>query len=96
MSKVLTDARNVELLGNKALPEKKINIRASDYRFEDKKSFYNGYINKRGQKKEGTKIVELLNLADTKTDFTEADIKIRNEAIISAFLDFLRENGLER
>lgn len=92
----LTDARNVELLGNKALPEKKINIRASDYRFEDKKSFYNGYINKRGQKKEGTKIVELLNLADTKTDFTEADIKIRNEAIISAFLDFLRENGLER
>ena len=53
-------------------------------------------INKRGQKKEGTKIVELLNLADTKTDFTEADIKIRNEAIISAFLDFLRENGLER
>ena len=92
----LTDARNVELLGNKALLEKKINIRASDYRFEDKKSFYNGYINKRGQKKEGTKIVELLNLADTKTDFTEADIKIRNEAIISVFLDFLRENGLER
>ena len=92
----LTDARNVELLGNKALLEKRINIRASDYRFEDKKSFYKGYINKRGQKKEGTHNVELLELADTKTDFTEADIKARNEAIISAFLDFLRENGLER
>lgn len=92
----LTDARNVELLGNKALLEKKINIRASDYRFEDKKSFYKGFINKRGQKKEGTQIVELLKLADTKTDFTETDIKTRNEAIISTFLDFLRENGLER
>lgn len=42
----LTDARNVELLGNKALLEKKINIRASDYRFADKVAFYKGFINK--------------------------------------------------
>ncbi len=92
----LTDVRNVELLGNKALLEKKINIRASDYRFEDKKSFYKGFINKRGQQKEGTKVVELLELADKKTDFTESDIKERNEQIITAFLEYLRSNTLER
>ena len=92
----LTDDRNVELLGNKALLEKKINIRASDYRFKDKKTYYKGFINKRRQKKEGTQNVELLKMADVKTDFTEADIKERNESIISAFLDFLRKNGLER
>ena len=92
----LTDPRNVELLGNKALLEKKINIRASDYRFEDKKSFYKGFINKRGQKKDGTKIVELLSMAETKSDFTEADIMTRNETIINAFLEFLRQNDLER
>lgn len=92
----LTDPRSVELLGNKALLEKKINIRASDYRFSDKVTFYRGFINKRGQKKEGTKVVELLRLAETKTDFTEADIKNRNSQIIDAFLDFLRKNGLER
>lgn len=92
----LTDSRNVELLGNKALLEKKINIRASDYRFEDKKSFYKGFINKRGQQKEGTKIVELLELANKKIDFTENDIMVRNEQIINAFLDYLRENDLDR
>ena len=92
----LTNPRNVELLGNKALLEKKINIRASDYRFSDKVSFYKGYINKRGQKKEGTKVVELLELADTKTDFTEDDIKNRNTTIIDAFLKYVRGNGLER
>ena len=92
----LSDPRNVELLGNKALLEKKINIRASDYRFEDKKTFYKGFINKRGQKKEGTRVFELVQLADVKTDFTEEDIKARNVSIISAFLNFLRENDLER
>ena len=92
----LTDSRNVELLGNKALLEKRINIRASDYRFSDKAMFYKGFINKRGQMKEGTKNVELLHLAADKTDFTEADIKDRNTKIINAFLDYLRQNNLER
>ena len=92
----LTDARNIELLGNKALLEKKINIRASDYRFQDKKTFYKGFINKRGQKKDGTKNVELIEMAETKSDFIEADISARNEQIITAFLDYLRENELER
>ena len=92
----LSDSRNVELLGNKALLEKKINIRASDYRFTDKAMYYKGFINKRKQKKEGTKNVELVQFAETKTDFTEKDIKERNEAIINAFLSFLKANGLSR
>ena len=92
----LTNKWNVELLGNKALLEKRVNIRASDYRFEDKKRFYKGFINKRGQMKEGTKIVELLKMADERADFTEEDIKMRNETIINAFLDYLRDNNLER
>ena len=92
----LSDPRNVELLGNKALLEKKINIRASDYRFADKAMYYRGFINKRKQKKEGTKNVELVQFAETKSDFTEKDIKERNEAIINAFLSFLKDNGLSR
>lgn len=92
----LTDPRNVELLGNKALLEKRINIRASDYRFSDKAMFYKGFVNKRRQMKEGTKNVELLDMAANKNDFTEADIKERNSMIINSFLEYLRQNGLER
>lgn len=36
--KSLFDAKNLEPLGNKALLEKRINIGAADYRFEDKKN----------------------------------------------------------
>ena len=92
----LTEERSVELLGNKALLEKRINIRASDYRFIDKRSFYIGGINKRGQKKEGTEIIELLRMADNLSDFTEENILARNERIIEAFLDYLRFNDLVR
>ena len=92
----LSDPRSVELLGNKSLLEKRINIRASDYRFEDKKSFYKGFTNKRGQKKEGTKIHELITLSDIKTDFTESDIRDRNEMILSSFLKYFSANGLAR
>lgn len=31
---------------------------------------------------------------DAKDDFTEADIKARNTAILNAFLEFLRANDL--
>ena len=92
----LTDSRNVELLGNKALLEKRVNIRASDYRFTDKIVYYRGYKNKRGQFKEGTKNVELLSLANNKTDFTETDIISRTTNIISSFLDYLKSNDLNR
>ncbi len=94
MEKSLTNSANLESLGNKVLLEKRINIRAADYRFKDKVAYYNGFTNSRGQVKEGTKIHELLDLAQTKTDFTEADIVTRNNEIMDAFIMFLQSNGL--
>lgn len=90
----LSDAKSVDRLGNKSLLEKRINIRASDYRFVDKMTYYKGYVNRRGQQKEATRIRELLELSAGPTDFTEADIFERNERIISTFLTYLSENGL--
>ena len=57
--RTLSNTRNLESLGNKSLLEKRINIRASDYKFVDKIKYYTGFENKRNQKKEGTKIQEL-------------------------------------
>jgi len=92
--KSLTDVKNLETLGNKALLEKRINIRAADYRFEDKVKYYQGFVNSRNQKKEGTRNHELRRLSETLTDFTEKDILERTDAIMAKFLDYLRENGL--
>lgn len=90
----LTDAKNIELLGNKALLEKRINIRASDYRFSDKVNYYKGFTNSRGQFKEGTKNQELIKIANEKSDFMETDILTRNKAIINGFIEYVQENGL--
>lgn len=90
----LTDARNVESLGNKALLEKRINIRAADYRFTDKVKYYLGFENSRKQKKEGTKIKELADLATNAKDFTETDIVQRKAKMIFKFQEFMDENGL--
>lgn len=90
----LSDVRSLELLGNKSLLEKRINIRASDYRFADKAKYYLGFINGRGQVKEGTRIYELSAMAKTRSDYTEGDILQRNDNIFSAFLEFVRDNGL--
>ncbi|WP_216358696.1 DUF262 domain-containing protein [Helicobacter sp. 12S02634-8] len=90
----LGDERNLEALGNKALLEKGINIRASDYRFVDKKKYYLGFTNSRNQKKDGTKVHELRELANTFDDFTEKDIVARNSKIIEEFLEFLKNNDL--
>ena len=92
--KSLTNPSNLNALGNKALLEKRINIRASDYRFVDKKKYYNGFTNSRGQAKEGTKIQELVDLAASTDDFTESDIIARTERIMSRFVVFLENNGL--
>lgn len=43
--KSLEDIKNLEAIGNKALLEKRINIRAADYRFGDKVKYYEGFIN---------------------------------------------------
>lgn len=90
----LQDARNLESLGNKSLLEKKINIRAADYRFADKKKYYEGFVNGRGQTKEGTIIHELVHLAQTASDFVESDIKDRSLKIQNAFIDFLQSHNL--
>lgn len=90
----LQDVKNLEALGNKALLEKKINIRASDYRFSDKKKYYEGFTNSRGQEREGTINKELLTLAHTATDFNEHDIIERNQRILTAFIDFLQQKNL--
>ncbi|MCD8128881.1 MAG: HNH endonuclease family protein [Oscillospiraceae bacterium] len=92
--KSLSNPGNLNALGNKVLLEKRINIRAADYRFVDKKKYYNGFINSRGQAKEGTKIQELIDLAASTDDFTESDIIARTENIMNQFLIFLKSNSL--
>ena len=90
----MTDARLLEKLGNKSLLEKRINIRASDYKFVDKKKYYEGFNTAQGVSKEGTKVVELQKMANGRTDFTEQDIQKRHEDIVDGFIDYLRKNGL--
>ena len=91
----LSSIEKVESLGNKAILEKRINIRASDYRFEDKKKYYNGYDTKRGHK-DGTKVNELISIAAKQNDFNESDILARYNQIINSLVDFLRDNELLR
>ena len=90
----LSEWQKVDALGNKILLEKRINIRASDYRFTDKKKYYLGYINNRGQMKKGSKNHELLQLANSFVDFSEADIDERTQRIFTSFVDFLSQNML--
>lgn len=85
---------NIESLGNKAILEKKINIRASDYRFADKKSHYLGREAKSEQARKGTANAELRKLAASKEDFVEKDIVARNEQILHMFLKELNDCGL--
>ena len=92
--KSLEDERSLESLGNKSLIEKRINIRASDYRFEDKKKYYLGFRNLRGQYKTGTLIRELMELAKNNDDYTENDIIRRNTDMINAFLLYLDKQKL--
>ncbi len=88
----LPQLENIESIGNKSILEKKINIRASDFRFQDKKEYYLG--NKPGRPR--TQIHELIELADTKQDFTAQDINIRSGKIINRFIDFIKLNNLAR
>ena len=94
--KTLSSAKKLELLGNKALLEKRINIRASDYRFKDKTKYYQGFTNRLKQQKEGTKNHELLKLAEKADDFTEQSIDERTQMILDGFIDYLDKNGLIR
>ena len=92
----------IDWLGNKSLLEKEVNIRASDYRFADKAALYKGRQTGKGKTskgktskgKNGTRIYELLEMADRQTDFTEDDIVRRNERILNGFVDYLDRCGL--
>lgn len=90
LHQVLDNPAALEFLGNKALLEKRINIRAADYRLVDKKIFYLGD----GKSKPATFNLELRGLAQTHEDFTEDDILARNEKIFDAFINYLREQDL--
>ena len=82
-----------EKIGNKALLEKNINIRASDYRFEDKRKYYTGYTTASGIVKNGTRNLELRTMAAELKDFDVNSIKERNEKITKAFVKFVNDNG---
>lgn len=89
----LSSKQKLESLGNKAILESRINIRASDYRFCDKKKYYEGYSSN-GKDKPGTCNIELLSLTANHTDFTETNINERYNQIIDAFIESLRNNDL--
>ena len=90
----LANRANLESLGNKALLEKRVNIRAADYRFADKKKYYLGFEDAKGKRREGTLNAELRRMADERDDFDEADIEVRARKIICSFVDYLGDNGL--
>ncbi len=90
----LQNNKNIDVLGNKSLLEKRINIRASDYRFSDKRKYYNGYVTDRGIVKKKTSINDLINLSNSMDDFTEQDIVNRNSNILYMFVEYLRSENL--
>lgn len=94
IEKILSNSKDVESLGNKVLLEKRINIRAADYRFNDKKKYYLGFTTDRGVNKQGTQISELIRLSNSVIDFNEVDIINRNNEIIENFIENLRRNDL--
>ena len=92
--KGLSNNRQIDLLGNKSLLEKRINIRASDYRFEDKIKYYQGFVNSRGQRIGGTENLELKNISNVYKKFGEKEIFERTNLFIDDFMNLLDKNGL--
>ena len=92
--KGLSDSKQLESLGNKALLEKRINIRASDYQFKDKAKYYNGFTNDKGQRKDGTINAELKNIGSHFAEFGEKEIQNRDNEIIDEFMNLLKANNL--
>jgi len=94
MEKTLSSKDVVEMLGNKSILEKRINIRASDFKFADKKKYYNGYTTSKGEGKKATSVEELKQLAKDNSDFSEIDIKKRTSEILESFSKYLNDQGL--
>jgi hypothetical protein len=89
----LQNPDNLEELGNKILLEKSINIRASDYKFQDKKRYYNGYTDAKGKEHPASMISEYRYLTQ-KDDFTEDDIMQRDKRIHDRFIAYLEAERL--
>ena len=83
---------NLDSLGNKVLLESSINIKASDYRFDDKKKIYSG-LQRRGNYKNSSKVAEIADLIDY-DEFEEKQIIDRNNKILDKFFEFLQEEDL--
>jgi len=83
---------NLDALGNKILLESSINIKASDYRFEDKKKIYSGE-QRRGKNKEASRIAETTKLINY-AEFEERQIIERSTSILDQFFDFLKTQDL--
>ena len=92
MEQGLEKVEHLELLGNKILLEESINIRASDYRFEDKQKIYSGEV-RRGSYSKPSQIDEI-SLLIQKNKFDEEDIISRNNLILDAFFQYLRAEDL--
>ena len=89
----LQNPDNLEELGNKILLEKSINIRAADYRFNDKKRYYIGYSDAKGKEYKKSIIAEYAYLTQ-KDDFLEEDIVERDKLIHEKFINYLKVEGL--
>ncbi|OQX22745.1 MAG: hypothetical protein BWK80_29590 [Desulfobacteraceae bacterium IS3] len=92
MEKGLKSERNLDSLGNKILLEASINIKASDYRFEDKKKIYSGE-QRRGKNKDASKIAEIADLI-RHPEFEEKHLMDRSTSILDKFFDFLQKEDL--
>lgn len=92
MENGLSSENIIDSLGNKVLLESSINIRASDYRFEDKKNIYSGK-QRRGNYKDPSKIHEITEFVGYK-EFEEKQIVERNALIINQFFAFLQREEL--
>lgn len=83
---------SLDSLGNKVLLEESINIKASDYRFDDKKKIYSGE-HRRGRNKNASTIAEVSSIASYH-EFEEKQIIERSALILDMFFDFLRREEL--
>lgn len=83
---------SLDSLGNKVLLEESINIKASDYRFEDKKKIYSGE-QRRGRNKDSSTIAEVSSIASY-NEFGEKQIIERSSVILDRFFDFLEKEDL--
>lgn len=92
MEKGLKSESNLDSLGNKILLEASINIKASDYRFDDKKKIYSGQ-QRRGKNKDASRIAEINDLIRY-PEFEEKQLMDRSASILDKFFDFLEGEDL--